>query len=58
MRAGYRLPSRNLAAVKERFVFVGTDTASSTPDEIAAFLRAEQDRYAAVVRNANIKIEQ
>lgn len=44
--------------VKERFVFLGMDTVSSTPDEMAAFLRAEQERYAAVVRTANIKIEQ
>jgi tripartite-type tricarboxylate transporter receptor subunit TctC len=44
--------------VKERFVFLGMDTVSSTPDEMAAFMRAEQDRYATVVRNANIKIEQ
>ena len=44
--------------VKERFVFLGMDTVSSTPDEMAAFLRAEQDRYAKVVRDANIKIEQ
>jgi tripartite-type tricarboxylate transporter receptor subunit TctC len=44
--------------VKERFVFLGMDTVSSTPDEMAAFLRAEQDRYATVVRTANIKIEQ
>ena len=58
MRAGYRLPSRNLAAVKARLVFLGMDTVSSTPDEMAAFLRAEQDRYAKVVRDANIKIEQ
>lgn len=44
--------------VKERFVFLGMDTVSSTPDEMAAFLRAEQERYATVVRTANIKIEQ
>jgi tripartite-type tricarboxylate transporter receptor subunit TctC len=47
-----------VAEVKERFVFLGMDTVSSTPDEMAAFLRAEQDRYAAVVKDANIKLEQ
>jgi tripartite-type tricarboxylate transporter receptor subunit TctC len=44
--------------VKERFVFLGMDSVSSTPDEMAAFLRREQDRYADIVRAANIKIEQ
>jgi tripartite-type tricarboxylate transporter receptor subunit TctC len=44
--------------VKERFVFLGMDTVSSTPDEMAAFMRREQDRYAQIVREANIKIEQ
>jgi len=46
------------ADVKERFVFLGMDTVSSTPEEMGAFLRREQDRYAAIVRDANIKIEQ
>ncbi len=31
---------------------------SSTPGEMAAFLRSEQDRYAQIVRDANIKNEQ
>ena len=34
------------------------DTASNTPDEMAAFMRAEQSRYGAIIRGANIKIEQ
>jgi hypothetical protein len=37
---------------------LGMDTASSTPDEMAAFMRREQERYATVVKNANIRIEQ
>ena len=44
--------------MKERFVFLGMDAVSSTPEEMAAFLRREQDRYATIVRDANIKIEQ
>jgi tripartite-type tricarboxylate transporter receptor subunit TctC len=47
-----------LDEVKERYVFLGLDAVSSTPDEMAAFMRREQDRYAAIVRDANIKIEQ
>jgi tripartite-type tricarboxylate transporter receptor subunit TctC len=34
------------------------DTASNTPDEMAAFLKREQERYGSIIRNANIKIEQ
>ena len=39
-------------------VNVGLDPVSSTPDEMAAFMRRELDRYAAIIRNANIRIEQ
>ena len=31
---------------------------SSTPDEMAAFLQREQERYGTIIRNANIKIDQ
>ena len=44
--------------LKERYTSLGLDPVSSTPDEMAAFMRREQDRYAAIVRDANIKIEQ
>jgi len=44
--------------LKERFVTLGLDPVSSTPDEMAAFMRREQERYATIIRNANIKIEQ
>jgi tripartite-type tricarboxylate transporter receptor subunit TctC len=43
--------------IKERFVALGMDTASSTPDEMAAFMRREQERYGTIIRNANIKAE-
>jgi tripartite-type tricarboxylate transporter receptor subunit TctC len=33
------------------------DTASSTPEEMAAFMRREQERYGTIIRNAGIKIE-
>jgi len=45
------------ADLKERFVTLGMDTASSSPEQMAAFMRREQDRYAAIIRNADIKIE-
>ena len=44
--------------VKERYLSLGMDIAFNTPDEMAAFMRREQDRYAEIARTANIKIEQ
>src|SRR6266545_1991887 len=44
--------------MKQRMVNVGLDAVSSSPEEMAAFMRREQDRYAAIIRNANIRIEQ
>ena len=45
--------------LKERYLSLGMDTVSSaSPEEMAAFMRREQDRYAAIVRDANIKVEQ
>ena len=45
------------ADLKERYVSLGMDTASSTPDEMMAFLRREQERYGQIIKNANIKVE-
>ena len=45
------------ADLKERYATLGMDTASSTPEEMAAFMRREQERYGAIIRNAGIKIE-
>jgi tripartite-type tricarboxylate transporter receptor subunit TctC len=45
------------ADLKERFATLGMDTASSTPEEMAAFMRREQERYGTIIRNAGIKIE-
>ena len=44
--------------LKMRYVALGLDPVSGTPDEMAAFMRREQERYATIIRNANIKIEQ
>jgi tripartite-type tricarboxylate transporter receptor subunit TctC len=43
--------------LKERYIALGLDPVSGTPDEMAAFMRREQDRYATIIRNANIKLE-
>jgi len=44
--------------LKDRLINLGLDARSSTPDEMAAFMRREQERYAKIIRDANIKVEQ
>jgi tripartite-type tricarboxylate transporter receptor subunit TctC len=44
--------------LKDRYIALGMDTASNSPDEMAAYMRREQDRYAQIIKNAGIKIEQ
>ena len=43
--------------LKERMVNIGLDAISSTPEEMAKFMRREQDRYGEIIRNANIRLE-
>jgi tripartite-type tricarboxylate transporter receptor subunit TctC len=44
--------------LKDRLISLGLDARSSTPDEMAAFMRGEQERYGKIIRDANIKVEQ
>src|SRR3954466_13782055 len=44
--------------VRERMMGMGLEPTSTTPDEMAVFLRNEQKRYGDIIRSANIKIEQ
>jgi tripartite-type tricarboxylate transporter receptor subunit TctC len=44
--------------VRERMMGLGLEPTSTTPDEMAVFMRNEQQRYGTIIRNANIKIEQ
>ena len=44
--------------LKERYVSLGLDAVSSTPEEMATFMRQQQERYGSVIRSQNIKIEQ
>jgi tripartite-type tricarboxylate transporter receptor subunit TctC len=44
--------------LKERYLALGLETASMTPEEMAAFLRKEQERYGSIIRSADIKVEQ
>jgi len=43
--------------VKEKIAFAGADTVGNTPEEFAAFIRAERVKYARIVREANIKLD-
>jgi len=45
------------ADMKAKFADLGADAIGSTPDELAAFLRAEMVKWAEVVKAANIKVE-
>ena len=44
------------ADFRDRMLGAGLDLATP-PDDYAAFMRREQERYAAVIKSANIKIE-
>jgi len=44
--------------LRERYLSLGLDAVSNTPDEMVTFLRNEQARYASIIKSANIKIEQ
>ena len=45
------------AEMKERLVSQGMDAYISTPEELAALMRAETAKYAKIIKTANIKIE-
>ena len=47
-----------LPDLKERYVTLGMEPVANTPDELAALMRREQERYGAIIRNAGIKAEQ
>jgi tripartite-type tricarboxylate transporter receptor subunit TctC len=44
-------------AVKERLLALGGDPANSTPQEYAALIKSETEKFAKVVKDANIKAE-
>ena len=46
-----------LPDMRERLATLGADGVGSSPDEFAAFVRAELRKWAKVVRDANIKLE-
>jgi tripartite-type tricarboxylate transporter receptor subunit TctC len=44
--------------LRERFMSLGLEPTANSPEEMAAFLKKEQQRYGDIIRKANIKIEQ
>ena len=45
------------AGVKERLISLGGEPYSNTPDEFAAFIRAENTKYGKVIKDGNIKAD-
>jgi tripartite-type tricarboxylate transporter receptor subunit TctC len=45
----------NDPAMREKFIASGIEPQSSTPEQFAAFIRSEGERYGKVIRAANIK---
>ena len=45
------------ADAKEKISSVGADTVGNSPEEFAAFIRAETEKYARIVKAANIKLD-
>ena len=43
--------------VKEKIAFAGAETVGNTPEEFAAYIRAETAKYARIVKAANIKLD-
>jgi len=47
----------NLPDVKEKVIAQGNFVIGDTPEQFAAFIRAESDKWARVVKQANIKLD-
>jgi tripartite-type tricarboxylate transporter receptor subunit TctC len=44
-------------AMHDRLVGLGSDPAPSTPQQFAAFIRSEHDKWGAVIRKAGIRLD-
>jgi tripartite-type tricarboxylate transporter receptor subunit TctC len=47
----------NSPEAKRKLTQVGLDAATGTPAEFATFVRAETDKWAAVIKDANIRVQ-
>jgi len=43
--------------LKEKYLSLGLEPVATSPEEMASFMRSQYERYGAVIRSANIKIE-
>ncbi len=43
--------------IKERFLALGLEPAGNTPEEYSEFLKRQNDRYASIVKQANLKLD-
>jgi tripartite-type tricarboxylate transporter receptor subunit TctC len=43
--------------LKQKFAALGVDAVSGTPEEFAAFMKAETVKYSALIKEANIRVE-
>jgi tripartite-type tricarboxylate transporter receptor subunit TctC len=43
--------------VKEKFIAAGSETVGSTPDELAALLRADLARFGRLIKDANLRAD-
>ena len=43
--------------VKDRLLGVGVDVVGSTPEELARFQRAEQEKWAKIVKDSGAKVD-
>jgi len=43
--------------VRERLISLGGEPFANTPDEFASFIKAENAKYAKVIRDGNIKAD-
>jgi tripartite-type tricarboxylate transporter receptor subunit TctC len=44
--------------LRNRLLAAGLDPVRSTPDEMPAFMRREQERYAGIIKKANIRLDE
>jgi tripartite-type tricarboxylate transporter receptor subunit TctC len=51
------LKAATLPDVKERLAGLGADPVLNTPEQFAAWLAREKDKWAGVVKRANLKVQ-
>ena len=44
--------------MKQKFADLGVVAVSSTPEQFGAFIRSETEKYAKLIKEANIKVNQ